>query len=107
MRESEAFERCGLPGEKADYSKALHPSPVDHGFDYYNGIPASPDMDPYLYFENNHVVEQPSSTAPGQNELRGVFWRPGPIGPHFEIPEVLPTLTNKAECVFDEVFVLD
>lgn len=85
--------------EKADYSKPLHPAPVDHGFDYYYGIPASLDMDPYLYFENDRAVEQPSSTTPGQSEPRGVFWRPGPIAPHFEIPEVLPTLTSKAETI--------
>lgn len=82
--------------EKTDYSKPLKPGPVDHGFDYYFGIPASLDMDPYLYFENDHAVEQPTKTSPGRNEPRGVFWRPGPIAPHFQIEEVLPTLQNKA-----------
>ncbi len=88
--------------EKADYSKPLHPSPTDHGFDYYFGIPASLDMDPYLYFENDHAVEQPSSTTPGQTQPRGVFWRPGPIAPHFDIPEVLPTLTDRAVSTINE-----
>jgi arylsulfatase A-like enzyme len=87
---------------KTDYSKPLHPGPVDHGFDYYFGIPASLDMDPYLYFENDRAVEQPISTTPGSNEPRGVFWRPGGIAPHFKIPEVLPTLTSKAESIIRE-----
>lgn len=78
-----------------DYSKPLHPCPTDHGFDYYFGIPASLDMPPYLYFENDHVVEQPTSYTPGSKDPRGVFWRPGPIAPHFDLPQVLPTLTNK------------
>ncbi len=82
--------------EKADYSKPLRPCPTDHGFDYYFGIPASLDMDPYLYFENDRAVEQPTAHTPGQDTPRGVFWREGPISPSFKIPEVLPTLTDKA-----------
>ena len=46
--------------EKTDYDKPLRPGPIDHGFDYYFGIPASLDMDPYLYFENDHAVEKPT-----------------------------------------------
>jgi arylsulfatase A-like enzyme len=86
--------------DKTDYSKPLSPSPLDHG--YYFGIPASLDMEPYLYFENNRAVEQPTSSTAGQTEPRGVFWRPGPIAPHFEIPEVLPTLTDKAISILRE-----
>jgi arylsulfatase A len=82
--------------EKTDYSQPLHPCPTDHGFDYYFGIPASLDMDPYLYFENDHAVEQPTSHTDGKNSARGVFWRGGGIAPHFEIEEVLPTLTDRA-----------
>jgi arylsulfatase A-like enzyme len=87
----------GLGDEaKTDYSKLLDPGPVDHGFDYYFGIPASLDMPPYLYFENNHVVEQPMSSTPGSSSPRGVFWRPGPIAQDFVPDQVLPTITNKA-----------
>ncbi len=88
--------------EKADYSQPLHPNPTDHGFDYYFGIPASLDMDPYLYFENDRAVEKATSSTAGQIEPRGVFWRPGPIAPHFEIPEVMPTLTNKVISILKE-----
>jgi arylsulfatase A len=82
--------------ERTDFSKPLRPGPVDHGFDYYFGIPASLDMAPYLYFENDHVVEQPTSTTPGSKQPRGVFWRPGPIAPGFKLEQVLPTITSKA-----------
>lgn len=85
--------------EKCDFTKPLRPCPTDHGFDYYYGIPASLDMAPYLYFENNRVVEQPTSSTPGKNSPRGVFWREGPIGPKFQMEEVLPTLTDKAVSV--------
>jgi arylsulfatase A len=82
--------------EEADYTQPLHPAPIDHGFDYFFGIPASLDMAPYVYVENDQVVEQPTSHTEGRNDPRGVFWRPGPIGPSFKIEEVLPTLTQKA-----------
>ncbi len=87
---------------KTDFTKPLHPGPTDHGFDYYFGIPASLDMPPYLYFENDHAVEQPTSSTPGSKEPRGVFWRPGPMAPHFDITQVLPTCTDKAVDIIRE-----
>lgn len=81
---------------KWDYTKPIHPGPNEHGFDYYYGIPSSLDFPPYVFFENDHVVEQPTNTTPGANAERGVFWRKGPIAPHFDFPQVLPTLTDKA-----------
>jgi arylsulfatase A len=44
-------------GEKTDFSRPLDPGPKSHGFDYYFGIPASLDMAPYVYFENDHLIE--------------------------------------------------
>jgi arylsulfatase A-like enzyme len=85
-----------------DYSKRHNPSPKDHGFDYFFGIPASLDMDPYVYLENDLTVEQPSATTAGQNEPRGVFWRGGPIAPSLKIEGVLPTLTEKADTYLRE-----
>jgi arylsulfatase A-like enzyme len=82
--------------EKVDYSKRFKPGPNDHGFDYYFGIPASLDMEPYVYIENDRTVEQPTANTPGQNEPRGVFWRPGPIAPSLKMDDVLPTLESKA-----------
>jgi arylsulfatase A-like enzyme len=82
--------------EKTDYDQPLRPGPIDHGFDEYFGIPASLDMDPYLYFQNDRVVEKPSSHTDGKNSPRGVFWRGGGMAPHFQIEEVLPTLTDRA-----------
>lgn len=83
--------------EKVDYSKRHSPSPGDNGFDYFFGIPASLDMEPYVYVENDRTVELPTAVTPGQNEPRGVFWRGGPIAPGLKIEEVLPTLADKAD----------
>lgn len=81
---------------KTDYTQALRPGPISHGFDYYFGIPASLDMAPYLYFENEHAVQQPTVSDPGSKTPRGHFWRAGLRAPDFDIPQVLPTLTDKA-----------
>lgn len=87
----------GLRNDTAtDFSKPLHPGPLDHGFDHYFGIPASLDMAPYLYIEDDHVVEQPTSSTPGSKDPRGVFWRAGACAPHFKHEEVLPTVVGKA-----------
>lgn len=88
--------------EKTDYTKPLTPGPISHGFDYYFGIPASLDMAPYLYFENDHVVEQPSIPDAGSKSPRGVFWRAGLRAPNLEFPQVLPTLTDKAVTILRE-----
>ncbi|MCW1430648.1 sulfatase family protein [Novosphingobium sp. JCM 18896] len=83
-------------GEAADYAKPLRPGPRDHGFDYYFGIPSSLDFPPYLYFENDRVVEAPTAHTDGSAAPRGVFWRAGAIAPGFRMEEVVPTLTDKA-----------
>ncbi len=82
--------------EKTDYSKPFSPSPIDHGFDSYFGIPASLDMDPYLYIQNDRAIELPTAHIAGFNSPRGVFWREGAMSPSFKHDEVHPTLTRKA-----------
>ncbi|WP_321476340.1 arylsulfatase [uncultured Paludibaculum sp.] len=87
-----------------DFDQPLSPGPRAHGFDYYFGIPASLDMAPYLYFENDRVVERATERTPGSGGTnpRGAFWRAGAIAPHFDIGEVMPTITRKAVSVVKE-----
>jgi arylsulfatase A-like enzyme len=85
--------------KKTDYSKPFHPAPTDHGFDYFYGLPASLDMPPYLYFENDHAVAAPTAhtdTHGKDTAPLGVFWRGGDMMPGFDFPQVVPTLTDKA-----------
>ena len=79
-----------------DYDQPLRPGPLDHGFDDYFGIPASLDMDPYLYFHNDRPVEKPTAQIAASNSPRGVFWQGGARAPGFELEQVLPTLTSRA-----------
>lgn len=89
-------------GERTDYSQPLRPGPVDQGFDYYYGIPASLDMQPYVYFENDKVVSAASTETPGRKEPRGVFWRQGAAAPDFDFEQVVPHLAQKAVDVIDQ-----
>lgn len=110
MLKSQGYYTAGLGkwhlglGSQAqtDYNQPFDLNPTTHGFDYYFGIPASLDMEPYLYFENDHAVERPTSQIKGSNSPRGVYWREGAIAPGFKMEEVLPTLTNKAVALIRE-----
>lgn len=85
---------------RVDYDKPLSPGPLDAGFDRYFGIPASLDMDPYVYFENNQVVARPTEQI-AKSEMRrhggGGFWRAGGIAPGFKHVDVLPKITERAD----------
>lgn len=82
--------------QPVDYTKPLTPGPNDHGFDYFFGIPASLDFEPYLFVENNRAVEPLTARTPGRNDPRGVFWRGGDISPSFTMEGCLPALASKA-----------
>ncbi len=84
-------------GKETDYTQPLTPGPNDCGFDYYFGIPASLDMSPYCYIENDHPTEPLTDHTPGSKHNEGGFWREGEKSPGFEFDQVLPTLTAKAE----------
>ena len=87
----------------------LEGGPCGCGFDYFFGIPHSLDIQPYLYIENNHVVQPPTETtvrgkeatagiydSKGWNKIQGAFWRSGQIAPDFKHSEVLGKFTKKA-----------
>lgn len=84
---------------KTDFNKPLRPGPCSVGFDYYFGIPASLDMPPYVFIENEGVTEAPTQTIKDsvpRREGGGGFWRGGAIAPHFKHVDVLPVITEKA-----------
>ncbi|MCY3964579.1 MAG: arylsulfatase [Acidobacteria bacterium] len=86
------------PG-RTDYGAPLRPGPLTVGFDHYFGIPASLDMEPYLYIEDDGVVEAATGTVEASDMRRrggGGFWRAGQIAPGFEFLQVTPTLFERA-----------
>jgi len=84
--------------EPLDYSKPLSPGPLDLGYDYWYGIPASLDMEPYLFFENDRSVELPTERIEDSMPCCiGGFFRGGPIAPSFKHIDVLPVTVQKAQ----------
>jgi len=74
---------------KIDYSKPLLSGPNTVGFDYFYGIPASLDMPPYLYVENQYPEGIPT-------EITNEGGRTGITVPGFKAKNVMPDLTQKA-----------
>lgn len=84
---------------KTDFSKPLKPGPLSVGFDSFFGIPASLDMPPYVFLDNEGVLEAPTQTiADSAMRRKGGegYWRGGAIAPHFKHIDVLPTITDRA-----------
>lgn len=91
----------GMKFNSKDYTKPVTDGPLQHGFDYYFGIPASLDMPPYAYIENDRFTQVASarksfpSFSYGKVKTKGPA-RAGPAAPDFEAVNVLPDLTEKA-----------
>jgi len=88
--------------KKTDYDKPLVPGPNALGFDYFYGIPASLDMTPYCYIENELPVKKPTLTIEAGKAGEDGWWRAGAIAPGFKHVEVLPRLTEKAVKYIDD-----
>jgi arylsulfatase A-like enzyme len=81
--------------------------PVDRGFDSYFGIPASTDIPPYYYIQDDRVVAAPSdrieaNRSDGWSPIQGAFWRAGGIAPGLKLVDVLPKFTDKAVDVLQD-----
>ena len=91
-----------MNGDWVDFTKKPTDGPLDHGFDYSLILPASLDMEPYCYLENDILTELPTEHTPG-NELNsssyatGAFWRPGRISKSFDFYDVLPKFIRHAK----------
>jgi len=84
---------------RIDYTKPLRPGPLTAGFDSFFGIPASLDMEPYLYVQDERPLVLPTKTiaaSKSQREGGGGFWREGPIAPGFRHEDVLGEVTKRA-----------
>jgi len=88
-----------LPSGWIDFNIPPKNGPNTHGFDYSYILPASLDMDPYCYLENDTLTSMPTEVDPG-NDLNtgatGAFWRIGLISPEFDFYQVLPNFIQKA-----------
>ncbi|RRB07488.1 sulfatase family protein [Larkinella rosea] len=82
-----------------DFSKKPLQGPNTIGFDYSYILPASLDMPPYCYLENQKLTELPTGYTNGnklESGYTGPFWREGKMAPSFNFFEVLPRFVEKA-----------
>ncbi|KAA3614563.1 MAG: hypothetical protein DWQ01_01200 [Planctomycetota bacterium] len=87
------------PSGRTDYQQPLRPGPLEHGFDRFFGIPASLDMAPYLYVDQDRPLQAATETVAGSKQRRdggGGYWRRGAIAPDFRHQDVLPRLIDES-----------
>jgi arylsulfatase A-like enzyme len=79
-----------------DFSKKILNGPNARGFSYFYGIPASLDMAPYVYVENDLATSIPQDTSVCVDRMGVNRWQKGLIGPDFNRVDVLPKITEKS-----------
>jgi arylsulfatase A-like enzyme len=92
--------------EDIDFAGMITDGPNSVGFDYSYVLPASLDMPPYCYVENEKLVEIPSDSTPGSSlnsGYTGPFWRGGKVAPRFVFEEVLDHFVKKTSVYFQQV----
>ena len=104
----------GTKGDR-DWSRPVLDGPVDRGFDYFFGIPASMNYGVLTYIENRRVLDPPTQwTTKKPNEIAFADYRITPpysasrdgldleVAPSFNDQEVLTVLTDRAVSWIDE-----
>lgn len=89
------------------WDERLGGGPADRGFDSYFGVPASTDIPPYFFVQNDRAVTAPTEPieehhSEGVRTIQGAFWRGGMIAPGLKLEQVLPTFAEKALAEIDE-----
>ena len=85
-----------------DVTKPVTDGPREHGFDYSYILPASLDMQPYCYLQNDTLTAPLNGYIQGNevhpkdapNYAIGAFWRAGLMAEGFDFSQVLPNFTN-------------
>lgn len=83
--------------DNVDYTSKIKGTPTDYGFDYGYIIPASLDITPYVFIENDKATNLPMHKIDGVNSERGVFYRAGDAASGFVHENVLQTFIDKAK----------
>lgn len=88
-----------------DFAGRITGGPAEAGFQYSYVLPASLDMPPYCYLENQVLEQMPTGYTKG-NSLNsgytGPFWRAGLMAPDFDFMGVLPNFLSKALTFLDQ-----
>lgn len=104
------FDGKGKPrvwGLDIDYEKPVTFGVNDYGFDYFYGLPASLDQSPYVYMENDKVLEPPCKMIGDihidrtTKDIQTVCQR-GPISKSFDHEKVLDDMNDKVLEIIDK-----
>ncbi len=87
------FSVAGEAGS-VDYSQPIVDGPTDHGFDTCYIIPASLDMSPYVYIEDDRVTSVPDRVIDAVPFPK--YYRKGEISPDFQHIDCLGHLADRA-----------
>lgn len=84
-------------GKKIDFTQPVKNGPDINGFDGYYGHCGSLDMPPYVWVDTGKVTAIPEREEGVTSKEDAYGWyRKGPIGPDFNIDDVLPHLFEKS-----------
>ena len=84
-------------GKTIDFTKPVTNGPDINGFDFYYAHCGSLDMPPYVWVDTGRVTAVPDrEEGVTKQQDRYGWYRKGPIGSDFNIPEVLPHLFDKS-----------
>ena len=83
-----------------DFSEPAYGGPLDRGFDYFYGLPASLSQAPVLLMENRNVIDLPDHEDGVDNcdtkTPRGMYhYERGPLSPNFDFQQVVPRCDEK------------
>lgn len=101
---------AGSPGKDRDWSKPFTEGPIEKGFDYFFGIPASMNFGVLTYLENDRVLDPPTLWTKKKNDITPRTYRMTPpyeseqqegkqwveVAPSFNDEDVLETFAEKA-----------
>jgi len=80
-----------------DFTRLVLNGPDINGFDRYYAHCGSLDMPPYVWVDTGHIAAVPDRVeGVSRTEDRYGWYRKGPIGADFHVPNVLPHLFDKA-----------
>ncbi|MCD7969331.1 MAG: arylsulfatase [Alistipes sp.] len=87
------FDNVENGNDNIDYSRPVKNGPTSRGFEYFYGIAGSLDMPPYVYIENDRVVQVPSRIMPARTGLE--LMRSGVAAEDFIPEEVFPNIIGR------------
>jgi len=92
--------------QPTDYAAPFDAGPLSIGFEHFEGVPASLDMEPYAWIIDETIESPLAVELPASQHRRkggGGFWRKGRASAEFDMDDVLPRIGRTACRMIDEM----